>query len=97
MRESVFQKEVINELKRRLPGCIVLKNDSSYCQGIPDLSIFWKKRWGTLECKTSGRSVHQPNQDRYVKKMNEMSFSSFIFPENKEEVLDALEEEFKRS
>lgn len=96
-RESKFQGDLIKELKNRFPGCIVLKNDSSYCQGIPDLSIFWGKRWGTLECKKSKDEPKRPNQDHYVDQMRKMSFSSFIFPENKEEVLDAMEKEFKRS
>lgn len=96
MRESKFQSKLIKELKERFPGCMILKNDSSYIQGIPDLSIFWGERWGTLECKKSASEKHQPNQDKYVERMNNMSFSSFIFPENKEEVLDAMEKNFKR-
>lgn len=91
MLERDFQAEVIKELKDRLPGCIILKNDPSYKQGIPDLIVLYEDRWGTLECKKSRKSPHQPNQDYYVNMMDEMSFSSFLYPENKQEVLDDLE------
>lgn len=97
MRENKFQKSVIDELKERFPGCMILKNDSSYCQGIPDLIILWEDRWATLECKRSEDAPHQPNQDYYVKRMDEMSFSSFIYPENRQEVLDDLERTFRDS
>jgi hypothetical protein len=94
-KESKFQKDLIEEIKERFPGSMVLKNDSHYIQGIPDLTVFYKKHWATLECKKSKDEHHQPNQDGYVDKMNEMSFSSFIYPENKGEVLDAMERSFK--
>ena len=96
MLENKFQSNLIKELKKQFPGCIVLKNDSSYLQGIPDLSIFYEDKWATLEVKKSGTAKHQPNQDYYVNKMNKMSFSRFIFPENKDEVLTDLARLFKR-
>ena len=96
MLESKFQHTLIQELESRFPGCIVMKNDSSYIQGIPDLLILWKNKWASLECKKTQKSKHQPNQEYYVEKMNDMSFSAFIFPENKEEFLDDLERSFKR-
>lgn len=91
MLESKFQAKLIKEIKERFPGCVVLKNDSSYLQGVPDLSIFYKDRWAMLEVKQSAKASHRPNQSYYVDKMNEMSFSRFVFPENKDEVLDELE------
>ena len=91
MLESKFQTKLIKEIKERFPGCVVLKNDSSYLQGVPDLSIFYKDRWAMLEVKQSAKASHRPNQSYYVDKMNEMSFSRFVFPENKDEVLDELE------
>lgn len=91
-KESDFQKSLINEIKERLPGCMVLKNDAKYIQGIPDLSIFYKDKWATLECKKSEKATHRPNQDHYVEKMNEMSFSRVVYPENKEVVLNELQE-----
>ena len=95
MLENKFQAKLINEIKNRFPGCIVMKNDSSYIQGIPDLIILFKNKWAALEVKKSNDASHRPNQDYYVDKMNEMSYASFISPENKEEVLDGMERSFK--
>ena len=95
MLESSFQGQLIKELKKMFPGCIVTKNDSSYIQGIPDLTIFYKDKWATLECKQNARAKRQPNQEYYVGRMNEMSFSKFICPETKEEVLYELQQTFK--
>lgn len=94
MLENKFQAKLIKELKKEFPGCMVLKNDSSYIQGVPDLMVLYKDKWCSLEVKKSGLAKHQPNQDYYVEKMNEMSFSKFIYPENKEEVLDELKKKF---
>lgn len=94
-RENKFQHELIKELKEKFPGCVVLKNDANYIQGIPDLSIFYKDKWATLEVKRSKDANHQPNQDYYVGLMDEMSFSRFIYPENKEEVLSELQQSFQ--
>ena len=91
MRENKFQSELIKELKERFPGCMVLKNDPNYIQGIPDLIVLYNDKWASLECKKSANEKKQPNQPYYVEKMNDMSFSSFIYPENKEEVLDGLQ------
>lgn len=95
-KESKFQKVLIEKLKDRFPGCIVLKNDANYIQGIPDLLVLWKKCWAALECKKDEKSHHQPNQEYYVEQMNGMSFASFIFPENCEEILDELSRVFER-
>ena len=92
MKESQFQAKLIQEIKERFPGCYVLKNDPGYLQGIPDLLILYKNKWAALEIKKSEKASHQPNQDYYVRSMNEMSFASFIFPENKEVVLNAMEQ-----
>ena len=82
---------VIDDIKERLEGAIVLKNDPNYIQGIPDLTVFYKDRWATLEVKKSEKASTRPNQAHYVSVMDEMSYSAFIYPENKEEVLDDLQ------
>jgi hypothetical protein len=95
MLENKFQANLIKELKVIFPGCMVLKNDSSYIQGIPDLLVLYKNKWASLECKKTISAKKQPNQEHYVGLMNKMSFSRFICPENKEEVLDELQQAFK--
>ena len=95
MLENKFQSDLIKELKELFPGCMVLKNDPNYIQGIPDLLILYGKKWASLECKKSADAPARPNQPYYVKRMNKMSFSRFIFPENKEEVLNELQSAFK--
>ena len=95
MKENKFQADLKKELRAIFPGCIVTKLDSSDIQGIPDLLVLYKDKWATLEVKKSATASHRPNQDYHVAKMNAMSFSRFIYPENKEDVLDELRESFK--
>lgn len=92
MRENAFQKNLIKEIKERFPGSIVMKNDSSYIQGIPDLTVLYGNKWAALEVKRSDDASHQPNQDYYIQKMNGMSYASFISPENKKEILNEMEQ-----
>lgn len=90
MRESKFQAKLIKDIKERLPDCIVLKNDPTYLQGIPDLTVFNNDKWATLEVKKSANASHQPNQDYYVEMMDHMSFSRFVYPENRDTVFSDL-------
>ena len=99
MKESDFQKNLKKELKERFPGCYVMKTDPQQYQGIPDLLILYENKWACLEVKKDEKSAREarqrPNQGRRVEQMNNMSFASFIFPENKESVLNDLERLFK--
>ena len=92
--EKIFQSELIKELKTLFPGCIILKNDPTYIQGIPDLLILFEDKWAALEVKKSITASHRPNQEFYVNKMGRMSYANFIYPENKEVVLNELQETF---
>ena len=87
--ESGFQDSLIKQIKKILPGSMVFKMDQ--IQGLPDLLVLYKDKWFSLECKRAANAKKQPNQEYYVNLMNEMSFSRFIFPENKEEILDELQ------
>lgn len=92
MKESKFQSKLISDIKELLPGAMVLKNDANYIQGIPDLMVLYKDRWGALECKNSPNAKVRPNQPYYIETMNDMSFAAFINPDNKEEVLNDLQQ-----
>lgn len=92
--ESKFQSELIKEIKQRYPGCIALKNDSSYIQGFPDWTIFYQDKWAVLEVKRERGARKQPNQQYYVDTLDKMSFSRFVYPENKDKVLAELDELF---
>lgn len=93
--EREFQAALIVELRETFPGCYVLKNNPNRLQGIPDLLILWHDRWAVLECKKSASAPTRPNQPYYVEKWNQMSFAAFIHPENKKEVLRALQSAFR--
>lgn len=93
--ESKFQKDFLDEVKRRYPGCIALKNDSGYIQGFPDWTLLYEDKWAVLEMKKERGASKQPNQEYYVDMLNSMSFSRFVFPENQEEVFEDLDTFFK--
>lgn len=94
-RESKFQADLIDELEKIFPGCIVLKNDANYIQGFPDLTIFYERNWAVLECKRSLKEPFQPNQPYYLDLLNDMSFAAMICPENREAVLYELQQAFQ--
>lgn len=94
MSESKFQAELIKELKYIFDGCVILKNDASYLQGVPDILILYKNTWAMLEVKASLHARRRPNQDYWIDVLDEMSFAAFICPENKEEILNGLQHTF---
>jgi len=94
MTENVYQRGLIRRLKTRFPGCVVIKNDPQYLQGILDLTLFYGPCWAMLEVKASATASERPNQAYYVEQLNNMSFAAFIYPDNEEEVLTALQEAF---
>ena len=92
--ESGFQDKLVKDLKEKhFPGCMVFKMDQ--IQGIPDLLILYRDKWASLECKKHRKAQRQSNQEYYVELMNDMSFSRFIDPKNREEVLNELHEAFE--
>lgn len=95
MRENEYQRKLIKKLKDMFPGCEVLKNDPNYIQGVPDLMVLYHDKWAALECKRSSKSPLRPNQDYYISKLNCMSFSRLISPDNEKEVLDELQRSFE--
>lgn len=90
MLENGFKTKLIKELKSMLPGTIIVHLDPNEIQGIPDLLVLYEDKWAALEGKKSATASARPNQPYYVELMNGMSFARFIYPENKDEVIDEL-------
>lgn len=99
MLERDYQPTVIKRIYQMFnDDVVVLKNDSSYLQGVPDLIVLYRDRWALLEVKPkmpkSSRD-YQPNQEYYIEKFDEWSFAAMICPENQEEVLYDLQRSFQ--
>ena len=94
MLESSYQQKLIKRLRYIFGGCVVIKNDPTYIQGLPDLLILYGNKWAMLEVKADGQAEHQPNQDYYVERLNAMSFAAFIFPQNETYILNRLSDFF---
>lgn len=97
-RENSYQYDLIRRIEALLPGCIVLKNDEQYLQGIPDLTVLYGPYYALLEVKRSiiEMARPRPNQEYYLRKVAEMhGFSAFIYPEIEDEVLDEIQRAFK--
>lgn len=89
--ESEFRAELNAELKKRLPGCVIIKQDpGSSFQGVSDQIVLYEDKWAALELKREPGSARQPNQPYYVEKFNKMSYAAFVDPENYHDVVDDL-------
>src|SRR5689334_14161861 len=94
MLESSFQARFIKRLRREFPGCVILKNDSGYLQGFPDLTILFRIYWAVVEVKAkppTGPESFEPNQEYYIEELNKLSYATCVFPENEEEVIYELQ------
>lgn len=90
-KENRFQREVIQELKSRFPGCVVMKNATGFHDGFPDIVMYLGRVWAMLECKREKAAKKRPNQLYWVDRMDGMSFARFIYPENRAKVMAELE------
>lgn len=91
MQERDYQAKIIKQLTQMFPGIMILKNDSGYRQGIPDLTLLYEDRWAVLEVKKYSRASVRPNQQYYIEKLNAMSFAAFISPDNEADILNELQ------
>lgn len=92
--EKDFEQDLCKELEATFPGCVILKNDPNYIQGFPDRLILFKNKWAAFETKRETKSARQVNQEYYVSKLDDMSYSRFVSPENKDEFVDELQSTF---
>lgn len=94
--ENEYKRGLKDRIEARFIDCIVLKNDEQMIQGIPDMTILWGPRYAVLEVKRSADASFRPNQEHYLNKILGMGgIALVIYPENEEEVLDALQHAFQ--
>jgi hypothetical protein len=93
--EGAFKDDLIAELLALYPGAIILKNDPRFCQGIPDHIMLYQDRWAAFEAKASSKSPFQPNQPYYLALLDNMSFAQVVYPERREDFLNALYASFR--
>lgn len=91
MLERDYQPLLITRIQNRMPGARVVKNDPNIVQGYPDLTVYFGLSFALLEVKASEKSKERPNQRWYIDN-NDAVFAAFIYPENEEEVLNALQQ-----
>lgn len=94
--ENEYKRGLKDRIEARFIDSIVLKNDEQMLQGIPDMTILWGPRYAVLEVKRSADAPFRPNQEHYLNKVLAMDGLAFvIYPENEEEVLNALQHAFQ--
>lgn len=90
--ESKFKSDLIKDILRQFPGAFVLKTYANQIQGIPDNIVIFGRHWAAFEAKRSQFSSHRPNQDYYINVLNQMSYATFVYPQNKEVFLEKLQQ-----
>lgn len=90
--ESKFQKEFTDALEEKFPGCLIIKGNSSYRQGLPDWLMLHQDNWAAFEIKRNKNAKRSDSQSYYVNKMNDMSYASFVDPENYREVISEVQQ-----
>ena len=91
--ESYLERRVCAVIRKWDDHIWVQKNDPNIIQGFPDRVVFYKGKVAFLEFKKDRKAPARPNQEWYIKTLNEeFGFARFIYPENEIEVLEALKE-----
>lgn len=94
--ENEYKRGLKKRIESRFPDCLVLKNDEQLLQGIFDMTILYGPWYAVLEVKRDATAPFQPNQEWYLDEVSRMGGIAFvIYPENEEEVLDALQRSFQ--
>lgn len=94
-RESVFEAALVRKIEKLFPGAVTLKINPNYIQGFPDRLTLVDDSWFAFETKVSLHASHRPNQEYYIRMLDEMSYASFVAPENEQEFLDEIQRTFR--
>ena len=94
--ESNYQKRLVKKIRKMFPMCYLFVKEAKAIRGIPDLILTVNGRFIGLEVKRceseskhrTGRTVLQRHN---INKINRAGgYACFIYPENEEEVIEAI-------
>lgn len=86
--EKDYQASLLRRLRKAYRSRILAtKTDPGSVQGVPDLIVICDSKYALLEVKRSATASKRPNQDYYIEKFGQHSFTSFIYPENETDVI----------
>lgn len=88
--EIPFERKFCKKLRDLHPDVYVMKNDASLVQGFPDRVIYFHDKYAILEFKRSANASRRPNQDWYINNFAQYTYSSYVYPENAEQVFNDL-------
>lgn len=93
--ESDFEADFMERLDAAMPEPgFWIKGNSAMRQGMLDRMYLNGGHWAALEFKKDAKAAKQPNQPHYVEKLGEMSYASFVYPENADEVISGIQQAF---
>lgn len=96
MLEKTFVKQFRYDLMDRTRGTdLDYIYPKTYVRSQPDLVILGPNMtWAALEFKRDKDADRQPMQEWHINRLKKKGYAGFVYPENREEVLDELEELF---
>ena len=101
MSEATFRTKFINKFcertgKKKNVDIFVEFADAGKVNGIPDLIIFYKKKYARIETKREQDAAKRLHQEYYINMFKKQGiYAEFLMPENEEEIINGLRRYFK--
>lgn len=87
--KSAFKRKLLELARQKRKDLVIIEVYDQ--RSMPDVIVLCGEKWAALEFKRSSQAAHRPNQDYFVDKLDQMSFATFVHPQNEEEVINELE------
>ena len=95
-KESKFKTNLYKEIREECPGTEVIINDPTQLQGFPDATVLFPNgKYMLLEGKREEDANRQPNQEYYVNQSPLAPNAHFVYPENKNEIMEKVKRRYK--
>lgn len=88
--EKDFQAKFIARLRKLGCKCYKQQMNATTRAGTPDYIVLIGPVWVMLEFKAHKNSPKRPGQQKNIDWANEQSFGWFVYPENADEVYEAI-------